>query len=69
MLKRFVQEIGSIQLSPVDLVEEYIDIDFKPVIYLQIVEFLKGNYQGFCDVKEQSEIMNIYLKMSGYKYD
>lgn len=69
MEKLFIQEIGSVQVAPVDLGEEQIDIEFKPGLYLQTVEFLNGNYQDFCDVKEQFEMMIIYLKMSGYKYD
>jgi len=69
MEKLFIQEIGSVQVSPVDLVDEHMDIEFKPGLYKQTVEFLNGNYQDFCDVREQYDTMNIYLKMSGYTYD
>ncbi len=69
MEKLFVQEIGSVQVAPVELTDEHLDIDFKPGIYQQTVSFLEDNYVDFCDIKEQFELMDTYIKMSGYSYE
>lgn len=68
MEKLFVQEIGSVQITPVELLDENLDIDFKPGIYLQTKAFLENNYTDFCTIEEQFELMETYIKMSGYSY-
>lgn len=61
------QLIGSIAINPV-LIDDSLDIQFKPGLYLQTKEFIEGNYDCFCDISEQHNMINkVYNKMSGYK--
>lgn len=62
-----IQEIGSVTVSPVEI-DNHLDVDFKPGIYLQLKAFLAGDYSRFCTIKQQKEhIDNYYLKISGYQ--
>lgn len=66
MEKLQIQEIGSVAVNPVEI-EDILDTEYKPGLYLQTKSFLDSDYSRFCDVHEQREtIKNIYNKMSGY---
>jgi predicted dehydrogenase len=60
-----IQEIGSVSISDVEL-DNKLDISFKPGLYLQTVKFLDGDFNDFCSIQNQLDIMNVYCKMSGY---
>jgi predicted dehydrogenase len=61
-----VQDIGSI-LENMVAIDDQLDNNFKPGLYLQTKAFLEGNYTRFCDIQLQREMIeDIYSKMSGY---
>jgi predicted dehydrogenase len=63
-----VQMLGSVAVNPVEL-DDALDKDFKPGIYLQTKAFIDGDYSRFCTIEEQKKrIEKVYLKMSGYTY-
>jgi predicted dehydrogenase len=63
-----IQKIGSVAIEPVEI-DDKLDKDFKPGIYLQTKAFIDGEYTRFCFVNEQEKnITDYYVKMSGYKF-
>jgi predicted dehydrogenase len=61
-----VQVLGSVAVNPVEL-DDSLDKDFKPGIYLQTKAFMDGDNSRFCTVEEQKNMINsFYNKMSGY---
>ena len=67
MEKLQVQELGSVAVNPVAL-DDHLDIDFKPGLYLQTKAFLENDFSNFCDVSEQEMMINkFYGKMSNYQ--
>jgi predicted dehydrogenase len=61
-----MQDIGSVDIYAVDI-DDKLDIDFKPGLYLQTKAFIEGNYNNFCEIHSQKQMIeNIYSKMSGY---
>ncbi|MDP1725462.1 MAG: gfo/Idh/MocA family oxidoreductase [Bacteroidota bacterium] len=61
-----IQNIGSVAVEPV-LVDDHLDKEFKPGIYLQTETFIKGDYSRFCSVQDQKNMIEKYYnKMSGY---
>lgn len=62
-----IQNIGSVAINMVEGVDYSIDEKFKPGFYLQVKNFLEGNYTDLCSLNEQVEHMTVYKKMSGYK--
>jgi len=60
-----IQKIGSVALAPVEI-EDQIDKDYKPGLYLQTQAFLQGEDQGFCTIQEQVDHYPIYAKIAGY---
>jgi len=62
-----IQEIGSVALNPV-LINDELDKKFKPGLYLQVHSFLSDDFNLFCTIQDQKEIIqNIYMKMCPYK--
>lgn len=62
-----IQAIGSVAVNPVEL-EDALDKNFKPGLFLQTQAFLDNNTERFCSVAEQKEMIEkYYLDMSGYK--
>lgn len=63
-----IQELGSVNLNTV-IIDDHLDKDFKPGIYLQTQAFLNNDMCRFCTIEEQKEMIEgFYLQMSGYKY-
>jgi predicted dehydrogenase len=60
-----IQLIGSVQVNPVEI-DDALDKQFKPGVYLQTRAFLDGDYSGFCTLAEQNENLKVYKQMSGY---
>lgn len=61
-----IQEIGSVSVNPVILNDD-IDIQFKPGLFLQTKSFLQNDHSRLCTLDEQKTmIKNIYNKISGY---
>lgn len=61
-----VQEIGSVEVKPLEI-DNKLDIDFKPGLYLQTEFFLNQELAEFCDIHFQRDmITKVYKKMSKY---
>jgi len=60
-----IQQIGSVAINQVEI-NDQLDKDFKPGLFLQTKSFLEGDYIDFCSILEQRNSMRYYLKMSGY---
>lgn len=61
-----IQLIGSVAVNPVEI-DDTIDKQFKPGLYLQTLAFLKNDWGRFCTLAEQKMMIDkYYLKMSGY---
>lgn len=61
-----IQEIGSVAEKEVEI-DNKLDKEFKPGLYLQTKAYLEGDYSRFPDLFEQKEMIeNVYLEMSGY---
>jgi len=43
-----------------------LDEKYKPGLFLQTDNFLNNNTNGFCSLKEQIEVFDIYEKMVNY---
>lgn len=61
-----IQEIGSVAVTPVQL-DNTLDKEFKPGLYLQVKSFLEGKTERFCSLQEQKEMIEeVYLKICRY---
>ncbi len=60
-----VQELGSVAITTVEF-DDSLDKKYKPGLYLQTSAFLNNDLDRFCTIEEQSEMIEIYCKMSGY---
>jgi len=66
MEKLQIQLLGSVAINPVEI-NDSLDTEFKPGLSLQTKAFLEGNYDRFCTVESQKQMINdVYIKMSGY---
>lgn len=67
MEKLQIQQLDSVAIAPVTI-DEKLDVNYKPGIFLQVESFLKGDYSRFCTLAEQKKHMEqFYLRMSNYK--
>ncbi len=63
--KLSVQKLGSVQIEefPID---NDLDVKFKPGLYLQVENFVKGtNLDLLCDIERQSDYAEVYTRMAG----
>lgn len=61
-----IQEIGSVQTKEVE-VDYSLEKEFKPGLYNQTKAFLESNFEDFCTLEEQYDLIkNVYDKISGY---
>nr|WP_314993516.1 hypothetical protein [uncultured Capnocytophaga sp.] len=61
-----IQEIGSVAVNPVQI-DDTLDKEFKPGLYLQVKSFLEGKTERFCSLQEQKEMIEkVYLKICRY---
>lgn len=64
-----LQKIGSVALELVEI-DDSLDVNFKPGLYLQTESFLKSDFSRFCTIQEQMETIELYYnKMSGYNFE
>lgn len=62
----FIQEIGSLNITPVDF-DEKLDKMYKPGMFLQVKSFLEKEYSNFCSIQQQKKnIEQIYIKIGDY---
>ena len=57
--------LGSVQVKHVNL-DDKLDRDFKPGLYLQTEAFLNEDTDDFCTLQEQVEHTKLYSEMAGY---
>lgn len=60
-----IQEIGSVALNEYEI-DDALDLDYKPGLYMQNKQFLSGKRDGLCSLKEHVENCAAYLKMANY---
>lgn len=61
-----IQNIGSVNVDSVEI-DDHLDREFKPGLYLQTKAFLDGDFSRFCTIEQQKRhIEKVYNKMSGY---
>ena len=64
--KLYVQKIGTLSVEEIEL-DDRLDRDFKPGLYLQTEAFLKKNTEDLIPDQMQKEmIQNVYKKMCGH---
>ena len=60
-----VQNIGSVAVEKMAL-DDRLDKEFKPGLFLQVKKFLSGETESFCTVHDQIANVMIYENMGGY---
>jgi predicted dehydrogenase len=61
-----IQQLGSVAVNPVDI-DDQLDKDFKPGLYLQTKAFIENDFSRFCTLCEQKDMIEkYYCMMSGY---
>jgi predicted dehydrogenase len=61
-----VQKRGTISQVVVKVNDE-LDKEYKPGLYLQVQAFLANDFTSLCSIKEQYSLFSTYKKMAGYK--
>jgi predicted dehydrogenase len=68
MEKLYCMDIGSVSLYEIE-VQNKLDIDFKPGVFLQTKYFLEKKFEDFCSMEEQFEMLkDHYLNISNYQF-
>ncbi|MDR2424023.1 MAG: Gfo/Idh/MocA family oxidoreductase [Prevotellaceae bacterium] len=57
-----IQKTGSVTVEPVEI-DDRLDKDFKPGLFLQTQAFINNDYTRFCSLKEQRKNFNFYMQM------
>ena len=65
MEELWLQKLGSIAQDKV-AVDDSLDQQFKPGLYLQAEAFLQNNFESMCSIDEHLENSAHYVKMAGY---
>lgn len=60
-----VQRIGSVALEAMEI-DDSLDIEFKPGLFLQTRNFLEGKLEGMCTLGEHTARLPVYCRMAGY---
>jgi predicted dehydrogenase len=60
-----VTHLASTKVEPVVL-NDKLDVNFKPGLYRQTQAFLDGKPEMFCTLAEQERMIAVYAKMAGY---
>ena len=60
-----IAQLGSVKVESVPL-EDKLDQDFKPGLYLQTESFLQQDATHFCTLEEQVKHTELYSEMAGY---
>lgn len=61
-----IQQRGSLKTDIVKI-NDKIDLDFKPGLYMQVSAFLGRDMSSLCSIDDQTILFPIYEKMSGYQ--
>jgi predicted dehydrogenase len=60
-----IQKIGSVKIEFVEI-DDYLDTEYKPGLFVQTRNFLSGNTIDFCTLKDQLDILDVYNQMANY---
>lgn len=60
-----VQRRAKIDLEPV-CISDKLDRDYKPGLYRMVNQFLNGDYESFCTLRDQVDAFSYYMKMVRY---
>lgn len=60
-----VQAIGSVAVEQV-IIDDTLDVQYKPGLYLQTERFLRGDLEGMCRLQEHCANLPVYCRMAGY---
>lgn len=62
-----IQKLASVAVEQVTI-DDSLDKMYKPGLFLQTKAFVEGNYERFCTVQTQKEMIEkYYLRIAGYK--
>jgi len=61
-----IQGLGSVEVKSVEGVDYALDERFKPGLHKQTSVFLKGDFSEFCNIFDQRENLQHYVKIGGY---
>lgn len=64
--KLFIQKIGSIAIEEY-LLNDSLDKNYKPGLYLQTTSFLNNELDNFCTLSNQVALLSFYKKMCNYQ--
>jgi len=65
MEKLFEQKLNSVQLNELKI-DDNLDHQFKPGLYLQTKSFINSNFKNFQSIKDQIKSMEYYSIIAGY---
>ena len=65
MEKLQIQEIGSVATEFVEI-DDKLDQEYKPGLYLQVKHFLEGGSSAFCSIQDQLKMSKFYNKIANY---
>jgi predicted dehydrogenase len=61
-----IQKIGSVEVEDV-FIDDELDVKYKPGFYVQLKNFLEGNFSQLCSIQDQGDLIKgVYKRMSGY---
>lgn len=66
MEKLQIQNIGSVLVNPVEI-DERLDVEYKPGLYLMTEAYIKGEHQRFTDAEDQLGKLDLYYEMANYQ--
>ncbi len=61
-----VQKINSVAVNMHEDIDYSLDEKFKPGLYLQLKNFLEGNFKDLCSFEEQASKIELYKKICNY---
>ncbi|MHA8057420.1 Gfo/Idh/MocA family oxidoreductase [Aquirufa nivalisilvae] len=68
MEKLSAQKLGAVSIEEIQL-DNTLDLNFKPGLFVQVDKFLKGQNEGLCTIEEQKmDYQDIYMKIGAYEY-
>jgi len=67
MEKLSIIKKGTVTEEEVDSIDYGIDNEYKPGLYHQVKNFIKGDYSIHCTLDEQANLIDVYYKIANYK--
>jgi len=64
-----IQKIDSVKIDFVSNIDYSLDINYKPGLFLQTSNFLKGKFDSMVTIKDFNKVINHYYNIANYKID